>query len=208
MELLVTITVIVLIAAMVGVVYGRVQRQRDSVKCMNFIRQLGISTLQYAADNDMNLPVTSHQRRQGKKSWTITLQEYAGGKAVFRCPCDENATRPYTYLINDYLTPNPAGAPDIDYSILSRLKMPSETILFSEASKSYANSDHFHFTDYKGRIMPPESFAKQVAVERHGGFANYLFADAHVETLGWESAQELLRKPGSRFLDPSVEPQQ
>lgn len=203
-ELLVVIAIVAVLAAMIFPVFEKVNAQGRTTKCSNYMRQLGTAALLYAGEHDMNLPVTVHQRRQGGKSWSITLQEYAGGKITFRCPCDENAKRAYTYVINDFLTPNPAGAPDLDLSSLIRIERPRETLLFGEASQKYANADHFHFTEYQGQRIPPEIFAEQVAVERHGGSANYLFADAHMETLSWEQAQVLLRSPGGRFVDPTA----
>ena len=160
----------------------------------------------FAGDNNMTLPVTSHQRRRGGKSWTITLQEYAGGKVVFRCPTDENKTRAYTYMINDLLTPSPAGAPNYNFSTLSLIPSPSDTVLFTEASKDYSGADHFHFSDYAGQTMPPEVFSDMVGVERHGGRANYAFADGHVEMLTFAEVKKRLAASGSRFVDPAAEP--
>ena len=204
-ELLVVIAIIAVLAGLLFPVIGRVSEQGRSTKCSNFMRQLGTAALLYAGEHNMSLPVTTHQRRQGGKSWSITLQEYAGGKITFRCPCDENATRAYTYLINDFLTPNPAGAPESDYSNLVRIEHPRETFLFAEASQNYTNSDHFHFSDYSGQEIPPEMFSEQVAVKRHDGNANYVFADAHVETLNWDRAQVRLKTSGDRFVDPTSE---
>ncbi len=204
-ELLVVIAIIAVLAALIMPMMSRVTQQARTRKCANFMRELGIAAIRYAGDHDMTLPVTSHQRRKGGKSWTLTLQEYAEGKVTFRCPCDEDTERAYSYVINDFLTPNPSGAPDIDFSRLLRLEKQSETLLFAEASPEYKNTDHFHFTTYRGMPIPPSELQGQVAVERHLGSANYLFADAHVETLSWKQAQVLLRQPGSRFIDPTAE---
>lgn len=204
-ELLVVMVIICILAALLMPMAGRMLAQGRSVKCLSSIRQLGVSALRYAGEHEMTLPVTSHQRRQGGKSWSITLQEYAGGTLVFKCPCDEVPERVYTYVINDFLTPNPAGAPEIDFSVLPRLSAPADTVLFAEASKDYVNTDHFHFSDYLGQKIPAETFMEQVAVERHSGSANYLFADAHVETLTWPQAQLRLQAEGSRFIDPTAE---
>lgn len=175
------------------------QQRSKSLKCLSNIRQLGTAALAYAGDHEMTLPFTAHQR----SSWTTTLQQYAGGTVTFTCPCDENV-RTFTYAINDYLTPNPAGDPTLDFSRLARLDKPSRTFLFAEAAANYANTDHFHFAEYHGQTIPPEVFSDQVAVMRHGGNANYLFADAHAEAMSWEQAQVLLRTPGSRFVDPTT----
>lgn len=188
----------VLSGAALPVLYNSQQRAK-SLKCLSNMRQLGTAALAYAGDHDMTLPFTAHQR----SSWAITLQPYAGGTVTFVCPCDEDV-RTFTYAINDYLTPNPAGDPTLDFSRLARLESPSRTFLFAEAAANYANTDHFHFADYHGQIIPPDVFSNQVAVMRHGGNANYLFADAHVQSMSWEQAQVLLRTRGSRFVDPTA----
>lgn len=206
-ELLVVITIIVVLAALSIVAVQRATTKSRTMKCYNNLRQLGIATLNYAGNNDMLLPATTHQRSSGRKSWSITLQDYAQGKIVFRCPEDEDKTRAYTYVMNDFLTPNPAGAPDIDFSKLTRLERQSETVLFAEASQNYTNSDHFHFSEYRGSQLPPLEFEKQVGTKRHGGAANYLFADGHLETLTWEQVRVRLAESGSRFVDPTVETQ-
>ncbi len=205
-ELLVVIAIIALLAGLLFPVVAGVLAQSRATKCGNNLRQLATAALLYAADHDMTLPVTVHQRKSGGKSWTLTLQEYASGKVTFRCPDDEDKRRTYTYVINDFLTPNPAGATDLNFSVLTRLEHARETILFAEASSQYVDSDHFHFASYRGQTMPAGEFEKQVAVKRHRGSANYIFADGHLETLTWEQTQQLLTKPGSRFTDPTAEP--
>jgi prepilin-type processing-associated H-X9-DG protein/prepilin-type N-terminal cleavage/methylation domain-containing protein len=207
-ELLVVVAIIAILAGLLMSAMSSSSQKGKTTKCLNSLRQIGAAAIQYAGEHDGTLPVTTHQRKLGEQSWTLSLQKYAGGTITFRCPADEDATRVYTYVVNDFMTPNPAGAATLDYSRLTRLESPRATLLFGEATKTYTNTDHFHFADYYGQTIPPEFFKNQVAVERHGGSANYLFADAHVETLSWEQAQVLLRTPGSRFVDPSVEPVQ
>ncbi len=215
-ELLAAVVTVAVVAALLVPVTNRMLAQAHATKCANNLRVLGSATMLHAADNDMRLPVTSHQRRTGEKSWTLTLQEYASGTVAFRCPGDGNSRRAYSYVINDFLTPNPAGAPYLNFSRLSNLGSPAETFLFGEAAESYSNSDHFHFTSYAseettertgGYSIPPEIFERQVAVERHSGKANYVFADGHMESLSWDHVQKLLAADGSRFVDPTAESQ-
>lgn len=202
-ELLAVIVIVGIIAGFSIAAASRASEQRKSVQCLNNLRQLGVSALLYAGEHDMALPATTHQRSSGLQSWTLSLQEYAGGKIVFRCPCDEDKTRAYTYVINDFLTPNPAGAPDVDYSRLAQLERAGETVLFGEAARTYKNADHFHFSDYRGQTIPPEAFLGQVGAERHRGGANYLFADGRAEFLSWKLAQTRLRQTSDRFFDPT-----
>ncbi len=200
-ELLVTITIILVLAGvLVPLGKGMIARSR-TLNCSRNLSQIGMAAMMYAGDNRMTLPSTSHQR--GGKSWTLTLQPYTSGTLVFKCHEDPDEDRAYTYVINDFLTPNPAGAPDLNYSILSKIDRPSATFMFAEASSTYKNTDHFHFSDYRGGRIPPAVFESQVAVGVHDEKANYLFADGHVETLSRREVSSRLAAGGSCFVDPS-----
>ncbi len=204
MELLVTIAIIAVLATLAVAAAQSVIGKSRSAKCSNFMRQLGAATMLYAGDNDNTLPSTIHQRQSQVKSWTITLQKYASGKLAFRCPDDRNEKRGYTYVLNDFLTPNPGGATDINFTRLSSLERPTQTLLFGEATEAYAD-DHFHFAVYRGRPIPMNVFEGDVATRRHQGDANYVFADGHMETLSRDKVKERLETPRSRFVDPTYE---
>jgi prepilin-type processing-associated H-X9-DG protein len=73
----------------------------------------------------------------------------------------------------------------------------------AECADKYADSDHFHFADPDDGDYSPPSFRAEIAVERHVNGANYLFAEGHVERLGWRSLSPTLTKPGSRFVNPA-----
>ena len=181
------------LAALVFPIHQRALARGRAAECAGALRQLGTAALAYAADHDLKLPGDSHS---GNASWSVALKSYAGGNGVFTCPADERR-RPYTYLINDFLTPSPAGAPSLDFSRLPSLERPGETVLFAEASAAYTGSNHFHFSDYAGYELPAEVFEAQVAVARHAGSANYLFADGSLRALSQGMARERLARPAS-----------
>lgn len=201
-EVLVVIAILATLAGVLAPVGQKMLARGRALHCNQNLRQIGIATMSYASDNRMTLPLTSHQR--GGKSWKLTLQPYTTDTLVFKCAEDEDKERAYTYLINDFLTPNPAGAPDLNYSILAKIDRPEATMMFAEAASNNDNTDHFHFSDYRGGKIPPAVFEYQVAVEEHAGKANYLFADGHVEMLGWPEVQSRLAADGSTFVDPSA----
>lgn len=203
-ELLATVAVVATLAALVTAGATNLIQKARTTKCASNLRQLGMATFQYAADNNMCLPVTSHQNNdirfadfKGKASWTTTIQTYAGGKIVFKCPSDE-IPRNYTYVLNDFLTPSSG----LEYWRLSRLERPSRTLLFAEAARTYANSDHYHFADSKGQIISTTVFLQQVGATRHQKAANYVFADGHMETLPWTRVQTYLQQPAEQFIEP------
>ncbi|NBS14055.1 MAG: prepilin-type N-terminal cleavage/methylation domain-containing protein [Verrucomicrobia bacterium] len=175
------------------------------IRCSGNLFQLGKGMLLYAADNQMCLPQTDHQN----DSWTNSLKPYVGESLVIRCPCDEVKTRNRTYVMNDYLSAAPCGAEYLSALNLSRLvnvERPGRTVFFFELSKTYGAKsvpDHLHLAEYNGEEIPPGAFKSLVGVERHGGRANYLFLDGHVEPISWTNAKVLINQTGSRFVDPN-----
>ena len=200
-ELLAVLTVGAILLALVTAAGPKALAHAKSTECLSHLRALGAATMGYAADNDMRLPATVHQRRQGLVSWSKSLQPYAEGTLSFKCPSDP-VERAYSYSINDFLTPNPAGAGDLDFSRLAKLDRPASTILFAEMADGYSG-DHFHFANYRGIPIPSEVVKGQVAVERHDGSANYLYTDGHVENITWKRLQATLVQVPSTLIDPT-----
>jgi prepilin-type N-terminal cleavage/methylation domain-containing protein/prepilin-type processing-associated H-X9-DG protein len=202
-ELLVVITVIGILAALALPAIRNARAQSLSVKCASNMMQLGAATLLYASDNEMCLPDSSH----GIDSWTNSLQPYASGTITFRCPADEVKGRTRTFVINDYLTAAPCNAEYLSVLNQGRLvcvEKPSQTVFFMELSKGYGKSsppDHLHLAQYYPSQIGASDFASQVGVERHPGRkANYLFADAHCESLTWSDVKARMAEAGSRFI--------
>jgi len=202
-ELLVVVAVIAVLAALALPTLKGAYAQSLSVKCAGNMMQLGKATLLYAADNGMCLPQSSHQG----SSWTNALQPYASGTITFRCPADEVKTRMRTYVINDYLTAAPCGAEYLSARNQSRLvcvQKPSQTVFFMELSKTAGTPDHLHLADMGENegVFDPSTISSLVGVQRHGGSANYLFADAHAESIKWSDAQLRMNAAGSLFIRP------
>lgn len=200
-EILVVIAIIFVLVAMVIPISSKMRDKSNEVKCMNNLRNIGVASMLFGTDNNNKIPSTTHQRRIGGKSWSVSLKEYVPS-IDFRCPMDGNKTRPYSYLINDFLTQNPAGAPELNYSYFHSVIAPEQTFLFAEADDQYTSSDHFHFSDYNGVTVPFEVFAAQVAHDRHSGSANFLFVDGHVECLNKVEIEKRLQNPQRSFVDP------
>ena len=203
-ELLIAISLITMLAALSVPAMQQTFASAQTTRCATNLRVLGQATLLYAADHGMVLPATSHAAPDGSESWTNTLQPYASGPVTFQCPVDENRPRPRTYVMNDFLTKNPHPAPFLDYSSLLKIDRQMDTVLYVEADKSTSISiDHFHFSEYFQTEIPAADFAQKVGVTRHAGKANYLFVDAHVETLHWDQVKARLARFSDRFIDPT-----
>jgi prepilin-type N-terminal cleavage/methylation domain-containing protein/prepilin-type processing-associated H-X9-DG protein len=203
-ELLVVISIIAVVAGMFLPALARVKMKARSIYCVNNERQMGIATELYTLDNQEKFPGCHHSL----PSWVYGLIKYSGTN-VYVCPSDltpENGTPSepaHSLIINDFLTPHPHGARDLNFSTKWMVPAPSLTLMFGEVDDRYPAYDHFHFADARTSGFTPEKFAGQVAVQRHGRSANYLFCDGHVEEHKWEPrVRNELVKSGSRFIHP------
>ncbi len=198
-ELLVVIAIIAILASLLLPALSRGRLRAKSTVCINGLKQLGFGCALYAMDNNDCLPETSHQTA----SWIGKLADY-GLTNIYVCPLDTNRDNHITsYAINDFLTPHPFGAPQLDFSKFTSIPSPSATLHLAELWGGEVGSDHFHFADSSSGGYSPLSFMSQVAVNIHQGGANYLYADGHVSVLTWLRARALLPPNVTRFVQPN-----
>lgn len=196
-ELLIVVAVIaILITLGLGAASFAAERGRAAT-CLASMRHFGTAVQMYVSDHNARLPNTSHVRAPdgSSLSWTVTLAEYLGSDFIGKCASNAKSPAAVTYAWNDCLT----DAQGQGISLLA-CRTPASTLLLGETADGYL-SEHFHFASSRTRITFNQ-FRTSAAVDRHDGFAHYLFVDGHVEALSPDSIRNRLNTTNSTFIKP------
>lgn len=173
LEILITITIISILAAILMPSLEKAREKGRQAVCMNNLKQVGVAILLYAQDyNGWGPPPNTSE----PKYWSEILIEnnYASKSKIFVCPSFGKWSYTYyktqTYGISE------------QFKILS-VENPSNTLL--AADSKYGENQSF----YIGKA----SNTRRIHI-RHLGKANILFCDGHVES---RNSNELTFSDGS-----------
>ncbi len=198
LELLVTIAVVAVLAALLVAATRAVGEKSRAIKCTSDLRQIGAAAHLYLGENRGRLPSSSHLRAAdgSSRSWTRTLAPYLGVNFLGRCPSVPTHPAKVTYGWNDLLTEaDGAGIP------FGACRNPASTLAAAELALDQS-VEHFHFQGAARGRVTNAMFKSFVNVECHGRGANYLFVDGHVQNLPWPETQSRLALAGGAFLQP------
>lgn len=188
-ELLVVISIIMILAGMLLPSLARAKQQANRIKCLNNMRQLGLSLIMYADENEGQFP----PRRTPPSTWINRLEPYYRAEDILHCPSDGFIER-RSYLINgfnDYFETILTPAEYVIYKNWNwsygmretAIPVPSETIAFGE---KVSGSPHVHMDFYQGNgndIEEVEQSRHKSKSQQRSGSSNYTFVDGSVRLL-------------------------
>ena len=203
-ELLVVIAIIAILAGMLLPALSMAKEKAKAIKCTSNMRQIGVATMMYADDNEGHMPLSNMFHADPKLLWINLVLPYVGNSDEVRaCPSDKKSMERIQkggtcYPINDWTTqPGPiAGFPPVNppdhCHMLDKLQYPTETIIVFEIVDEQAMDvlhDHTHgragwpnWREVIDDIQPDRHSSTRKNADKTSGRANYLYADAHVES--------------------------
>lgn len=203
-ELLITISIIAILAAMLLPVLNSARDKGKLAKCLNNEKQLGLAFGMYTSDYDGHFPL-NYQDAPPLGKWTYSLvhNKYASGK-IFLCD-KKNSSYNNKYLWTDGVGDNYSGSsdhwslPDYGYNFMfigdvrtsesalstktsakmSSLRKPSETICVAESASYHVTKPHLGRSAGAYYIYPYYHSSVGVAWPTHDGICNVLWTDGH-----------------------------
>lgn len=191
LELLAVISIILVLAALLFPAFGSFRARSLDVKCVNNLRQIGQLISVYASENDGWYPwgydnlTTSPFWAGGALTILVDPNSKASGPPtrknvidLFRCPSCSFKGSAVDYGINVRVAGWSAGAtPHHPRFKAVNVRRPQETVLVADNgndSGSVPRNDRPYFDNM---FWP---YQENIGI-RHGGKANILFCDQHIE---------------------------
>lgn len=182
-ELLAAVAVIAVLGALLLPTLSRIKAKADSATCQSNLRQLGISMNLYAVDHNQTFPVPANHA-SGLPTWyqTLSREGYLESRKILRCPAGNYGTdsgSPLSYTMTDlpiWYPPSYRRTGEFPNFFTQKLNNPSQWPLLMDGDTPRV----FSLENPQETSPVRERFAA-----RHGGKANVLMADGHIESVSY-----------------------
>ena len=189
-ELLIVISIIAILAGMLLPALSKAKKQAHTIACSSKLKQLGLISQQYGADNSNIAPPSVIDYTDMTFTWARAFREYApdkgysaGDDTLFHCPADPDFTKNYTvilsYAANTTLYPYKPAA-GVCYRF-DKIKSPSNYVQIMDY-KAGASFDTLKTSIYYygwGDASSQEALPQNL-LDRHIKKLNTLHGDGHV----------------------------
>ncbi len=200
------LVVVAIIGILVSLLLPAVQKAREAsrrIQCANNLKQIGLAFHMHCDVYKGEFPRSTHGTMNFKRSWIYTLAPFMENVDKVRiCPEDPRAdeklaNKGTSYIMNEYIC-----EPGVDAARnINHLESTTRTIIVftsSDQRGTAVTDDHTHsrgwfrepLSQAWNRIVAdvqPDRFGgappNAPASRRGTGYANYLFADGHVELI-------------------------
>lgn len=215
-ELLVVIAVVALLIGLLVPALGRARDAARGTKCLAQEHSIGLAVCMYCDDHDDTYPLSSHTTGNllDERNWFTTLVPYGLTADQRVCPLDaarfgkvtEHTT---SYASNEHFEQR---APGIDFNPITgqtlpggrerafqrRSTVPSPTRAIYMYEPTGENIvDHYNTHAF----ADADDVRGTVAVTKHVGAANFLYADGHASAWSWSDLRSRFTPQTSPF-DP------
>lgn len=213
-ELLVVIAIIALTMSLLLPSIGTARRAAKGLRCLANLHSIGTGVLLYCGDNKDHFPLSSHSTGSSidPVAWLQSLENYGVIPQDRTCPMDPaRASRATSYATNEHFEPL---APGIDYNPVTGQPLPGGrtraydrlglvprpySAIYAYEPEGDGTSDHLNTHEFK----TARDVEMAIAVRRHLGTANYLFADGHARSWAWADFRDQF-SPSSSPFDPGT----
>jgi prepilin-type N-terminal cleavage/methylation domain-containing protein/prepilin-type processing-associated H-X9-DG protein len=211
-ELLVVIAVIALLISLLLPSLASARKAAKGTICLSGLRSMGQAVVMYCNDNKERFPISSHTAGSliAPDAWLTTLEEYGVDRRFRRCLLDPFREQKLTsYATNEHFEPL---TPGIDYNPITRwplpggrlrafdriglLPRPTATIYIYEP-EGEGTADHLNTHQFANS----DQVRAAVAVTRHLGAGQFLFADGHASAWAWSDLSARF-SPSTSPFDP------
>ena len=195
-ELLVVIAIIAILAAILFPVFAKARENARRASCMNNLKQIVLSEMQYTQDNDeLVIPYSSNGGSGGQAfAWNVVLQPYLKSLQVLNCPSNPKSINNgycFNFVVGgvgrslaDFPLPaqTPWYADAVGFSTISSTT-PQQALAFIVPTQAFPIHDGRSLAN---TVTPSAGGwngdgAGRIAADRHLDGANYAFIDGHVK---------------------------